>query len=126
MAAKNILVIDDEELLIKSFSKLLEKQGYHVYTVKNGADAVVVAEEENFDLVISDIRMPGQNGIETIRKIRDHQARKKKLEIPVIFITGYADEDLEKEAKKLNPVAYIHKPFDIGRFLEIVNSAIAR
>lgn len=126
MPAKRILVIDDEELLTKSFSKVLEKQGHQVYTVKNGSDACVVAEEEDFDLIISDIRMPGQNGIETVRQIQSSQSQKKQSTIPVIFVTGYADQQLEKEARQLNPVAYLHKPFDLSNFLDIVNSAVMK
>ena len=123
---KNILVIDDEELLTKSFSKVLEKQGHHVYTVKNGSDAVVIAEEEDFDLIISDIRMPGENGIETVQKIQNARSNKNKIRIPVIFVTGYADDELEKEARKLNPSAYLYKPFDIKNFIEIVASAMSK
>ena len=57
--AKNILIIDDEELIIKSLKKLLEKNGYSVFIAKNGQDALVMAEEESFDLIVADIRMPG-------------------------------------------------------------------
>ena len=77
---KRILVIDDEELLIKTFDRLLEKQGYEVYTVKNGADAIVMVEEEQFDLIITDIRMPGDDGVETIKKIDEIQKNWKTFE----------------------------------------------
>ncbi len=123
--AKKILVIDDEELLTRSFSHLLEKQGYEVYTVRNGQDALVIIEEESFDLIITDIRMPGDNGVAAIRKAQEGLERKKRSKIPVIFVTGYADEKLEEEAKKLNPVAYLYKPFDIKQILQLVKSTIA-
>jgi CheY-like chemotaxis protein len=110
--AKKILVIDDEELIIKSLVKLLEKNGYIVLTAKNGQDALVIAEDENFDLIIADIRMPGMNGVETVKTI--YSSKK----IPVIFITGYANNEIKQKAKMLNPVAYIYKPFDI---LELVD-----
>jgi len=113
---KKILVIDDEELIIKSLAKLLEKNGYEVFVAKNGQDAVVMADEENFDLILADIRMPGMDGVETVRSIR------KK--IPVIFITGYADDEIEKSAKELNPAAYIYKPFDIQKLLEKIKKVL--
>lgn len=119
MSAKKILVIDDEELLIKSLSRLLEKQGYEVYTVRNGSDAVAVMDEDDFDLVISDIRMPGLSGVETVRQIQENMSKKQK-KIPTIFVTGFADDNIEREARKLNPIAYIMKPFDIRELLKTV------
>lgn len=117
--SKKILFIDDEEILVKTMSRLLEKQGYQVYTVKNGVDAQVLIEEEDFDLIISDIRMPGQNGVETVKSIQKF-LRNKKGEIPVIFITGFADEKMENEAKKLKPIAYLAKPFDAKELVQII------
>ncbi len=108
---KRILVIDDEELIIKSLSRLLEKNGYEVFIAKNGQDALVMIEVEDFDLIIADMKMPGMNGAETVERIY------KTKKIPVIFITGYADEDLKKRADALAPVAYIYKPFDIGELV---------
>ncbi len=121
--SKKILVVDDEEILIKTMNRLLEKQGYQVYTAKNGVDAQVLIEEESFDLIISDIRMPGQNGIETIKSIQEF-LRNKKDEIPVIFITGFADEKMENEAKKLKPIAYLTKPFDTKELIQIIQQNI--
>jgi len=120
--SKKILVIDDEEILTITFVKLLETAGYSVLVASRGEDAVVMAEEDDFDLILCDIRMPGQNGVETIRQIKDLQGRKK---IPVIFITGYADEILEKEASRLEPVAYIYKPFDAFKLLELIKRTVS-
>ncbi len=122
--AKHILVIDDEELLVKTMIRLLEKSGYEVYAVKNGIDAQAIIEEEEFDLVISDIRMPGINGVETVRNIQKILESNRKKRIPVIFITGFADETIAGEANKLNPIAYFYKPFDTVELLNVVKSRI--
>ncbi len=122
--SKKILVIDDEEILTKSFALLLEKTGYETYTARNGQDAQALAEGENIDLIICDIRMPGKNGIETISAINQIMKQQGKKNVPVIFITGFADETLETEAKKLKPLAYIFKPFDMKELLGIVNQGI--
>lgn len=114
--AKKILVIDDEELIIRSLRKLLEKNGFMVFVAKNGQDALVMAEEEDFDLIVADIRMPGMNGVETVESIKKH--------IPTIFITGYADEDIEKKAKVLDPIAYIYKPFDINELVDKIKKVL--
>ena len=121
---EKILVIDDEELLTKTFSKVLEKKGYDVFIAKKGQDACEMAEEENFDLIITDIRMPGLDGVETILKLREIFLRKKLENIPTIFITGFVDELKEKEAKALMPYAYIMKPFDIQELLSAVKNAL--
>ena len=119
--AKKILVIDDEELIVKSLRKLLEKNGFTVFVAKNGQDALAMIEEETFDLIIADIRMPGINGVETVGSILEKDSFK---DIPVIFITGYADAEIRKKAEKLNPVGYIYKPFDIPELVDKVREAL--
>lgn len=121
---KRILVIDDEELIIKSLSKLLEKNGYEVFITKNSQDALVLTEEEDFDLILADIRMPGINGVDAVEQIYNDKARGKSKKIPVIFITGYADDKIEAKAKTLGPVAYIYKPFGAKELLEQISRVI--
>jgi CheY-like chemotaxis protein len=121
---KKILIIDDEELIIKSLSKLLEKNGYEIYIAKNGEDAIIMTEEEDFDLILADIRMPGINGIEVVEQIYKKAHKKSSKKIPTIFITGYADEVAEKRAKKLSPIAYIYKPFDMERLLNKIKKLV--
>lgn len=121
--AKKILINDDEEIIIKSLAKLLEKKGYEVIVSKRGQDAVVIVEEEEFDLIISDIRMPGLNGVEAVKAIYKYLKKNNKVKPPVIFITGYADEKCEKEAQTLNPIGYLHKPFDIDDLMRLIKSA---
>lgn len=122
--AKKILLIDDEELITRTLANALEKNGYEVLVAKNGRDAIIMAEEEDFDLIISDIRMPGMNGVEVVQKIRQVVKKKATGKIPTIFVTGYADRAIEEKAMTLNPHAYIHKPFDYPAFLEKVSTAL--
>ena len=77
-------------------------------------------ESEEFDLVVSDIKMPEMDGIETIKAIRKILDEKGKGPIPEILITGYADENKYQEAIELKVKDYIYKPFDISDFLEAV------
>jgi CheY-like chemotaxis protein len=67
--------------------------------------------------------MPGQDGVKTIRQIKNLRGKK---EIPVIFMTGHADEDLEKEANSLSPVAYIYKPFDAFKLLDLIKRTVSK
>lgn len=112
--AKKILVIDDEELIIKSLKKLLEKNAFTVFVAKNGQDALAMADAENFDLIVADIRMPGINGVDTIQSIYESLQNNNLKKMPTIFITGYADEEIRRKAETLKPMAYIYKPFDIA------------
>ncbi|MBU4346167.1 MAG: response regulator [Candidatus Omnitrophica bacterium] len=122
--AKKILVIDDEELIIKSLSRLLEKNGYEVFVAKNGQDAIIMTEEEDFDLILADIRMPGMNGVDTIQSIYEGLQSNNLKKIPIIFITGYADEKIKRKADILKPIAYIYKPFDMVEILDKIKKAV--
>ncbi|HNV86701.1 MAG TPA: response regulator [Candidatus Omnitrophota bacterium] len=122
--AKKILIIDDEELIVQTLARVLEKNRYDVLIAKTGNDAIVMAEEEDFDLIISDVRMPGMNGVETCRSVLEVIKAKKRKDVPLIFITGYADEAIETKAKALSPRAYIYKPFDYAEFLTNVHAAL--
>lgn len=126
MEKKKILVIDDEEILTKTFAKLLEKTGYDVFICKTGADAIEITQEDMFDLIICDIRMPGINGVETIKKIREAFQKNGRNSPPDIFITGYADKTAEENAKALTPAAYLEKPFDNEALLKKVKDLLSR
>lgn len=124
--SKKILVIDDEELIIRSLSKLLEKNGFEAFVAKSGQDAIVMVEEEDFQLIISDIRMPGLNGVETVKGIYDILQKKNAAKPPVIFITGYADKECERKAKALNPIDFIYKPFDISKLVDRIEQTLVK
>ena len=121
---KHILLIDDEELVVKSLEKLLKNQGYSVTSVRDGASGVQKATTEDFDLIITDIRMPGLNGIEAIAKIREARKTKGKPLIPEICITGYAEDEVNKKAEELKVADYIYKPFDLRSFLDCVKKYV--
>ena len=118
----NLFVIDDDPVIRSALRKLLAHEGFKVKLAKDASEAVQLAQQERFDLIISDIRMPGKDGIETIREIRSMVGLNK--ESPVVFITGYADEQAQKRAMELRYVDYILKPFDLHEFLRRVRKAI--
>lgn len=126
MNSKKILLIEDEELVMRSTEKLLKKQGYEVMSCKNGEDALGKIEGADIDLVITDIRMPGMNGVEVIKKIREYRKLRGLLPVKEIIVTGYAEEDVNKEAEQLAVENYIYKPFDLRDFLVVVQKAVER
>lgn len=111
MIGKKILVIDDDELVRKSIEGILRIEGYHSVSVNNPFEALEKIKETDFDLIVSDIRMPGMNGVEAARKIRQMMDEGAKKQMPIIFITGYAETSVELDAEKLGEV--IIKPFDV-------------
>ena len=117
---KKILVIDDEGLVTASLKQLLKKSGYDVEVTNDGHIALDRIRECAFDLIISDIRMPNMNGIETIKKIREYLKQAGKSPVPEILITGYASKENLDEAHELKVADYIYKPFNIKEFLDIV------
>ncbi|MBI4430791.1 MAG: response regulator [Candidatus Omnitrophica bacterium] len=122
--AKKILLIDDDALVLKSVKRLLENQGYEVISVKNSEEALKVSESASFNLIISDIRMPGENGIATVRKIQEMLKRSTRADIPSIFITGYASEEAPIDALKLGAKDYLLKPFDFNELISSVKRNI--
>ena len=116
--AKKILVIDDEGIIIKTVGNLLTREGYDIKTCQNGFQAVDTVKDNDFDLIVTDIRMPDIDGLETIKNIKKHLKDQKKPDIPIIFITGFADSDAHIKAEKIGAV--IFKPFDMKEFLKIV------
>ncbi len=122
---KKILVIDDEKLVVESLKKLLKREGYDTNIAKNGTEAMARIEESDFDLIVSDIRMPDINGIEIVKKIREYLKQNGKQPVPEILITGYVSKENLDEAEKLNVADYIYKPFNIKDFLDVIKRNVS-
>jgi len=117
---KSILIIDDEGLVTKSLQKLLSKAGYNAVVATSGKEAIEKFKNADFDLIVSDVRMPEMDGIEAIEKIRQLQKELGKKPSSEILITGYANEESYNRALKLKVADYIFKPFDSKQFLEAI------
>ena len=105
---KKILVVDDEVMVRVVLRKILIKEGYKVLCARDGESAIKKIENETFDLVLLDLKMPGIDGIETLEKIR-----KINKNIPVILISGYLTNEKVERATKLGISNYIEKPFNL-------------
>lgn len=130
-ADKYVLLVDDEPLVTRSLRKLLVQQGIsNVQIAENGDRALTMIKElkknknRSFDLIISDIRMPGIDGIETIKKAKDFISHSHGKESPVIFITGYEGDGAVERAKQIGYVDYLYKPLDINHFLNSVKKQL--
>ena len=116
---RKILVIDDEQNIRKMLTRVLSPEGFIVKEADNGFKALERLQEENYSLVLLDLKMPGLNGIETLKKIREND-----LNLPVIMMSAYGSILEAVEAMKLGALDYLIKPFDIEELKIIVNRAI--
>ncbi len=119
---KKILLVDDETLILKSLFHLLESRHYTVVVAASGVQALEAVQKTNFDLIITDMRMPGWDGIETIKQIRAFLKENCRPPIPEVIISGYADADKYEEAQALGVSAYLFKPFENEEFLKVIET----
>lgn len=118
MEGKKILVIDDDRLVRESIRKILKKAGFDPVLTPNASEALERARQEEFDLIVSDIKMPGMNGVQAVREIRRLFNENSRKDIPIVFITGYADLSKGLDAEQLGEV--ILKPFDLNHLVTII------
>jgi DNA-binding NtrC family response regulator len=102
---QKILVIDDEKPTLMMFRLILSEQGYEVFTAENGAEGLEVFGRERPPVVLTDIKMPGMNGVEVLKRIKAIDPSTQ-----VIVITGHGDMDLAIQALNLDAADFINKP----------------
>lgn len=107
-----ILVVDDDPSMCETLSDILEDKGYEVATASDGHLAVQKAKQDDFGLVMMDIKMPRMNGVEACKIMRS-----EKPNLKIILMTAYAVEDLVQEALKDEAVAIFFKPLDIEKVI---------
>lgn len=118
---KKVLVVDDELLILRIISDILSKEGYDVKTAVNYQSAVRLIEEETFNCVLTDIRMPEKSGIELLSHIE-----KINKDLPVVLMTGYASLETAVEAVKKGAFDYLTKPLDFSKLKKIIQQSIDR
>jgi DNA-binding NtrC family response regulator len=119
MAKRKVLVIDDEQIVLDSVKKILTQENYEVTTSISSRKGLDLANQNDYDLVLSDIRMPEIGGMRVLRDIK-----RAKPTLPVVIITGYATVQSSVQAMKLGATDYIEKPFTPEELFKTVNDAI--
>ena len=114
-----VLVAEDEKVLRLMMAKLLQVSGYKVYTCGDGLQALELVGKKSFDLVVTDMMMPGANGMEVLRATRRSQPRAK-----VIMVTGTPTSETLLAARREGVYAYLRKPFQLKHFLSVLKDAI--
>jgi len=113
-----VLVADDNTDLLETFALILERRGFLVETAANGLSAIDKCQKRRFDVALMDIVMPGINGVEAYRKIKEMHPG-----VVIILMTGYSDEALLKSARDEGAHYILHKPVKIDQVIELIHKA---
>jgi DNA-binding NtrC family response regulator len=121
MERTRLLIVDDEAVIRDGLKRVLERESFSVEACSSGFHAIEVMQQREFDLIITDLKMPGMSGIEVLKSVRTLQP-----DIPVILITGFASVETAVEAMKNGASDYITKPFAPDLLLEKVQHALSQ
>ena len=102
---KKVLVVDDDPVVGKSFDRVLSAKGYAVIHASNGEEALARLAAENYDMVYTDLRRPGMDGIEVVKRVKASRPW-----LPVVIVTGYGSEENEGQAWRAGISEFLRKP----------------
>lgn len=114
----HVLLVDDEVDFLTSLGQRLELRGLPTLTATNGPDALTILDENPIDVVVLDVRMPGMDGIETLRRIKEGHPR-----VEVVMLTGHADLESALEGMRFGFFDYLTKPVQLPRLIEKIEEA---
>ncbi len=115
-----ILVADDDRVVLFTLAEGLREAGFAVIEARDGLRALELCRGERPDLALLDIRMPGLDGLELARRLREETT------VPFLFFSAYDDEELVQRAVKLGALGYLVKPIDVARIVPMLHAALAR
>ena len=118
MPGSRVLLVDDETIFTKNMSKLLKNRGYQVTAVNSGDGAIRELEQNHFDVIVLDLKMPGMDGIATLKEIM-----KLGLFTETLILTGHGSIDSALEAMKLGAYDYLTKPCEIDELVTKIEAA---
>ena len=115
-----VLLVDDEELFRETLAKLLRRRGLEVATASDGEAALAVVQEQAPEVVVLDLRMPGMDGIETLRRIKRHRPDTR-----VVMLTGHGSVDAGVDALRAAAFDFLLKPVGPDQLVEVILAAAA-
>ena len=118
MPGSRVLLVDDETIFTKNMAKLLKFRGYEVAAVNSGDAAIRELEQSHFDVIVLDLKMPGMDGITTLKEIM-----KLGLFTETLILTGHGSIDTALEAMKLGAYDYLTKPCEIDELVTKIEAA---
>ena len=118
--ANNLLVVDDEPDVLEVFKDVFKKEGYTVFTAGDSEEALKVLEESSCDVLITDICLPGEDGIGLIK-----QTKRRWPKMPMIAMTGYGSDKVLLDCINADCFGYVDKPFDWEYMKLLVKKALS-
>jgi DNA-binding response OmpR family regulator len=115
-----ILICEDNRLALKTISVVLEKEGFKSETAENGADAISLLKNNQYDMVIVDIHLPYHSGLELVQYLRSDL----KLQTPVLIVTAFSDPQVRRRASELGIDGYILKPFSPSDLISTIRTIL--
>ena len=118
--SEKVLLVDDEKEFLEIMSERMESRGMEVTTATSADKVLSLIEKKSFDAIVMDFQMPGMDGMEALKAIKD-----KKPELQIILLTGYATVEKTVEAMKIGATDFLEKPADLEALAEKIKNAKA-
>jgi DNA-binding NtrC family response regulator len=118
MSGLRVLFVDDEEELVSAVVERLQLRGIEARGATKGVDALQMIEEETFDVVVADVKMPGLGGLDVVRQVRALHTG-----LQVVLLSGHGSHDDAEEGRRLGAFDYVEKPIDIEILIDILHKA---
>lgn len=122
MAEKSILIVDDDESLVRALAIKLRDAGYKVLAAWDAAQGVSQSQRHVPDLILLDIRMPEGGGFNVLDQLGHSM---KTMDIPIIVVTALEDQEIREQAMAYGAVDFFRKPLDVARLLQVIDKALA-
>jgi len=113
-----LLIVDDETRFLKAIAQRLSKRGFDARTAENGEDAIGLARAEKFDIALLDLKMPGMDGAEVLRVLKEEHEF-----LEAIILTGHGSLESAVELTKLGAFSYLPKPYELEKLVEVLKEA---
>ncbi|MBT3239499.1 MAG: response regulator transcription factor [Chloroflexi bacterium] len=120
MSNNRVLIVDDEDSLLRFMKRNLEVRNFKVHSASNGLEALAIFEKESIDLIILDVMMPHMDGLETLSRIREYS------KVPIVVLSALGEEQDKVKALNLGADDYLTKPFGVDELLARVHAVIRR
>jgi DNA-binding NtrC family response regulator len=121
MIKMRLMLVDDEERFLQTTGKMIRRKGYDVLTANSGEACLEMLEKELVHVIVLDVKMPGMDGVETLKRIKQRYPR-----IEVIMLTGHATADSAVEGLKSGATDYLQKPTGVEDLIAKAEQAFAR
>ena len=118
----NILVVEDDDIMLKAIRNILNKDGFNVVTAKDGKEAFEMLDTAQYDIVVTDLMLPYANGLEVVSRVRNDNTRRN---VGIIVVSSVGNEETITEAFRLGADDYLKKPIMAGELLLRIRKLLA-